>query len=168
MSGETRMLERTLTPLACIVTRVFPVIFILLPFAARRTVLLSSWRIKFSLRATFSEMMVVVQPVSGVADTWKFVPASRASQRIRGGVPLLLRTALAYSGGESLGKSLLNSCSSVSSAIALFATSSGFPMPLQALVIWPGLLHFPQVTDCLLYTSPSPRDKRQSRMPSSA
>ena len=23
-------------------------------------------------------------------------------------------------------------------------------------------------TDCLLYTSPSPRDKRQSRMPSSA
>ena len=24
------------------------------------------------------------------------------------------------------------------------------------------------VTDCLLYTSPSPRDKRQSRMPSSA
>ena len=26
----------------------------------------------------------------------------------------------------------------------------------------------PQVIDCLLYTSPSPRDKRQSRMPSSA
>ena len=25
-----------------------------------------------------------------------------------------------------------------------------------------------QVTICLLYTSPSPRDKRQSRMPSSA
>ena len=25
-----------------------------------------------------------------------------------------------------------------------------------------------QVTPCLLYTSPSPRDKRQSRMPSSA
>ena len=25
-----------------------------------------------------------------------------------------------------------------------------------------------QITDCLLYTSPSPRDKRQSRMPSSA
>ena len=25
-----------------------------------------------------------------------------------------------------------------------------------------------QVTGCLLYTSPSPRDKRQSRMPSSA
>ena len=27
---------------------------------------------------------------------------------------------------------------------------------------------FPQFGDCLLYTSPSPRDKRQSRMPSSA
>ena len=26
----------------------------------------------------------------------------------------------------------------------------------------------PKPTDCLLYTSPSPRDKRQSRMPSSA
>ena len=26
----------------------------------------------------------------------------------------------------------------------------------------------PEVVDCLLYTSPSPRDKRQSRMPSSA
>ena len=25
-----------------------------------------------------------------------------------------------------------------------------------------------KLTDCLLYTSPSPRDKRQSRMPSSA
>ena len=25
-----------------------------------------------------------------------------------------------------------------------------------------------QIMDCLLYTSPSPRDKRQSRMPSSA
>ena len=33
-------------------------------------------------------------------------------------------------------------------------------------------LEYPQVLheshDCLLYTSPSPRDKRQSRMPSSA
>ena len=27
---------------------------------------------------------------------------------------------------------------------------------------------FPAVIACLLYTSPSPRDKRQSRMPSSA
>ena len=26
----------------------------------------------------------------------------------------------------------------------------------------------PHIVDCLLYTSPSPRDKRQSRMPSSA
>ena len=28
--------------------------------------------------------------------------------------------------------------------------------------------YFDRVLDCLLYTSPSPRDKRQSRMPSSA
>ena len=29
-------------------------------------------------------------------------------------------------------------------------------------------LHFDPYRGCLLYTSPSPRDKRQSRMPSSA
>ena len=32
----------------------------------------------------------------------------------------------------------------------------------------PELQVAPQDGDCLLYTSPSPRDKRQSRMPSSA
>ena len=31
-----------------------------------------------------------------------------------------------------------------------------------------GTLTFTRPNDCLLYTSPSPRDKRQSRMPSSA
>ena len=31
-----------------------------------------------------------------------------------------------------------------------------------------GILFVPEVLICLLYTSPSPRDKRQSRMPSSA
>ena len=32
----------------------------------------------------------------------------------------------------------------------------------------PLLIRFDDILDCLLYTSPSPRDKRQSRMPSSA
>ena len=31
-----------------------------------------------------------------------------------------------------------------------------------------GTANLVDMTDCLLYTSPSPRDKRQSRMPSSA
>ena len=31
-----------------------------------------------------------------------------------------------------------------------------------------GILEYIFITPCLLYTSPSPRDKRQSRMPSSA
>ena len=31
-----------------------------------------------------------------------------------------------------------------------------------------GTLTYEDVANCLLYTSPSPRDKRQSRMPSSA
>ena len=29
-------------------------------------------------------------------------------------------------------------------------------------------IRFPQLNDCLLYTSPSPRDRQKSRMPSSA
>ena len=31
-----------------------------------------------------------------------------------------------------------------------------------------GTIKYPVLYSCLLYTSPSPRDKRQSRMPSSA
>ena len=34
--------------------------------------------------------------------------------------------------------------------------------------IWAGTRDKAQLLPCLLYTSPSPRDKRQSRMPSSA
>ena len=47
--------------------------------------------------------------------------------------------------------------------------ASGFVFPLIAVhlfVFYFGLMA--DVTPCLLYTSPSPRDKRQSRMPSSA
>ena len=40
--------------------------------------------------------------------------------------------------------------------------------PLRSLVVFGGVDMAPQTTACLLYTSPSPRDKRQSRMPSSA
>ena len=47
---------------------------------------------------------------------------------------------------------------------------------MTTLVLFQSLLGYftvslklwPQVVTCLLYTSPSPRDKRQSRMPSSA
>ena len=38
----------------------------------------------------------------------------------------------------------------------------------QGLQLGPSLSRNGQGKDCLLYTSPSPRDKRQSRMPSSA
>ena len=34
--------------------------------------------------------------------------------------------------------------------------------------IWTDILDRYQVKDCLLYTSPSPRDRQKSRMPSSA
>ena len=33
---------------------------------------------------------------------------------------------------------------------------------------WSGSVDVPQNSDCLLYTSPSPRDRQKSRMPSSA
>ena len=45
------------------------------------------------------------------------------------------------------------------------------PIPLNHKSIFElliAVLLSAQCTDCLLYTSPSPRDKRQSRMPSSA
>ena len=35
-------------------------------------------------------------------------------------------------------------------------------------VIMTDIIEYEMMTVCLLYTSPSPRDKRQSRMPSSA
>ena len=45
-----------------------------------------------------------------------------------------------------------------------------FDATMQAVKVFykttPGLIE--QLIPCLLYTSPSPRDKRQSRMPSSA
>ena len=40
---------------------------------------------------------------------------------------------------------------------------NGYPVIFDAMIN-----AFRKVNDCLLYTSPSPRDKRQSRMPSSA
>ena len=39
---------------------------------------------------------------------------------------------------------------------------------IAAMKADPNKGHFKKNEDCLLYTSPSPRDKRQSRMPSSA
>ena len=50
--------------------------------------------------------------------------------------------------------------------------SSSASGPRHSPKVMKGVLSFPkmygQYSDCLLYTSPSPRDKRQSRMPSSA
>ena len=52
--------------------------------------------------------------------------------------------------------------------LAVFmALAIGFALPFLLIAYVPGLLSkLPK--PCLLYTSPSPRDKRQSRMPSSA
>ena len=51
----------------------------------------------------------------------------------------------------------------------LYDSKSIFEDQLDALVDDSnGEVNLANLTDCLLYTSPSPRDKRQSRMPSSA
>ena len=56
--------------------------------------------------------------------------------------------------------------------LVAFAESSFFPVPadplLMALCLGKVKKSMYYVFICLLYTSPSPRDKRQSRMPSSA
>ena len=62
--------------------------------------------------------------------------------------------------------------------LAVMAEESGFEsllvpehthIPLSRKSPWPGGAPLPdEYYHCLLYTSPSPRDKRQSRMPSSA
>ena len=46
-------------------------------------------------------------------------------------------------------------------------TASPLKIPDDGLLLEPNTLYLGR-TICLLYTSPSPRDKRQSRMPSSA
>ena len=68
MSGDTNISEVACTPLACMCIVVFPVIAILLPLAAVSTVLLSSDIVMFSFLANLLAMIVVVQPVSGVAE----------------------------------------------------------------------------------------------------
>ena len=68
-------------------------------------------------------------------------------------------------GGQVLGQALVAAARTVSGAE---------PHSLHAYFLRPGDMHAPivyevdRVRDCLLYTSPSPRDQRGSRMPSSA
>ena len=63
--------------------------------------------------------------------------------------------------------SLLNSYSGIAAAAAGFVVDSQLLIVAGAMVGAAGLI-LTQVMCCLLYTSPSPRDMRRSRMPSSA
>ena len=59
-------------------------------------------------------------------------------------------------------------CGNAASASQLVAT---VPVEVKKVELSEGSEHIVKMLntgDCLLYTSPSPRDKRQSRMPSSA
>ena len=81
---------------------------------------------------------------------------------------------------ETYGKGNLNGVAAPEAANNSASTGAMLPMMtlgipgspttavlLAGMVIW-GLQPGPLLFTCLLYTSPSPRDKRQSRMPSSA
>ena len=52
--------------------------------------------------------------------------------------------------------------------IALGDATKTVPFLVDAIKGYDFTLSFGQNTDCLLYTSPSPRDRQKSRMPSSA
>ena len=63
---------------------------------------------------------------------------------------------------------VMNLAESVRTELAVFATAYGLAAQF-AVILTCGILAATAVfLVCLLYTSPSPRDKRQSRMPSSA
>ena len=79
------------------------------------------------------------------------------------GVLAALGAAMAWTGASALWRSL----SGRVKAIRLNAMKNG----LASLLFLPVLLTLPHNTEvhaCLLYTSPSPRDRQKSRMPSSA
>ena len=70
--------------------------------------------------------------------------------------------------------SVLPSCQLIAVPLGILETLAGIPInALETLGGATGVADLIPLTDempqpCLLYTSPSPRDKRQSRMPSSA
>ena len=66
--------------------------------------------------------------------------------------------SITYEGGGS------NEADPESVQVAIY----GILNVLRSLKVLPGYPSRPRFRICLLYTSPSPRDKRQSRMPSSA
>ena len=72
--------------------------------------------------------------------------------------------------GHLLVIALLSFAATAKSEPLSIAVASNFRFTLEALLI-EGIKAEPatyRISACLLYTSPSPRDKRQSRMPSSA
>ena len=52
--------------------------------------------------------------------------------------------------------------------LSLYITESNLDDMLDAHDINPNCIYYSQSCNCLLYTSPSPRDRTRSRMPSSA
>ena len=73
-----------------------------------------------------------------------------------------------YNGPYQTVRQLEERVEEVDDPFADLKTGSMIAVLLSNYKVYPVIGQVQQVTDCLLYTSPSPRDKRQSRMPSSA
>ena len=88
------------------------------------------------------------------------------------GVKLLVRghRSIAFTPeGERLFRSADSAVQQLQDAIgAIRVAAERRPVTITASIGVTGLWLLPRLARCLLYTSPSPRDKRQSRMPSSA
>ena len=75
---------------------------------------------------------------------------------------------------QAAGTQALPDWATAERAITMHAVQAGGTVFLQGVqhpyvyAVQAGLFKLSYLQDCLLYTSPSPRDKRQSRMPSSA
>ena len=75
------------------------------------------------------------------------------------------KKALVTGAAGGIGKSLVRKLRAEGASVAITDITIG---NVEAEAHFPGDLSAAQFCDCLLYTSPSPRDRTRARMPSSA
>ena len=123
-------------PLALALILAEPSTGILSPLAVRRMVGSPFLYGIFHLSAVAVLMMVLVQPVSGVAQTWDHPPELSASQRSSAGVLVLALTALA---------SWMMASSSSDSGLSVFSVFATRALSLRLSFWWRPLSGF----DCM-------------------
>ena len=91
-------------------------------------------------------------------------PTEPAAEQTR---PEALASAMALPSGRAVGSPLLNRRRALQGLVMGTAGLALSPLTMGQVEIPPGQVRL-MFNDCLLYTSPSPRDRQKSRMPSSA